>query len=74
MEIANKTSSLSWVDYMFFRIVSETSETRQSLDEYDIGYFLKMYEAITLKEYMESLRLTDIEIKRNQNNNKIPSF
>lgn len=59
---------------MFFRIVSETSETRQSLDEYDIGYFLKMYEAITLKEYMESLRLTDIEIKRNQNNNKIPSF
>lgn len=71
MDAASNTSSLSWTDYMMFRIVSETSETRQSLDEYGVEYFLKLYEAITLKEYLDSLRLTDIEIKR-ENANKKP--
>lgn len=55
---------------MFFKVVSETSETRQSLDEYDVDYFLKLHEAISLKDYLEELRFKDIEIKRNNEKNQ----
>ena len=66
MEVARKSSSLTWYDYMFFKIVSETSETRSSLDEYGIEYFLQLHEAIALKEYLVSLEYRDIEVKRNE--------
>lgn len=40
---------------MYIKIVSETSETRASLDCYDINYFIKLYEGLTLKDYVNAL-------------------
>lgn len=46
-----------------FKVVSKTSETRASLDMYDLDYIMKLYEAISLQEYMESLHHYD-QMKR----------
>lgn len=66
MDFANKTSSLSWVDFMYFKIITETSENRYSLDNYDINYFLNIFEALSLKEYISSLQMHDSVMKREQ--------
>ncbi|HBT0444898.1 TPA: hypothetical protein MCM29_005577 [Klebsiella pneumoniae] len=70
MDVARKSSSLTWYDYMFFKVVSETSETRYSLDQYGIDYFLQLHEAIALKEYIRDLEYRDIEVKRLSEKNK----
>jgi len=71
MDVARKSSSLTWYDYMFFRVVSETSETRYTLDQYGVEYFLQLHEAIALKEYIQDLGNKDLEVKR-QNEIKKP--
>jgi hypothetical protein len=48
---------------MLYRIVSKTSETRISLDQYDLRYMFSLYEAIDLEDYIELLRMKDAEAK-----------
>lgn len=59
MDLASTTSSLKWWDYILAKVVTETSETRHSLDQYGVDYMMDLYEMISLKEYMESLRQFD---------------
>jgi len=48
---------------MYLKIVKETSETRSSLDEYDINYFLDLFEGLSLKDYVESIYRVDSAMK-----------
>lgn len=57
---------MTWIDFIYFKIITETSENRTSLDNYDINYFLSIYEGLTLKEYISSLYMRDTEIKRKE--------
>lgn len=59
MEVASSTTSVSWWEWILFKVVTKTSETRYSLDQYDLDYTMKLYEAISLQEYMESLHQYD---------------
>ncbi len=64
MEIANTTASFSWSDAMYLKIIKETSETRASLDCYDIDYFLNIYEGLMLSDYLDALAKKDMVMKQ----------
>lgn len=49
---------------MLGKITYKTSETRESLDKYDIQYMLSIYEYIELQDYLESKVQEDANIKR----------
>ncbi len=51
---------------MYLKIVSETSETKHSLDFYDVGYLLSLYEGLTLKSYIEGLYMRDSTLKQKE--------
>lgn len=48
---------------MYLKITKETSETRSSLDEYDINYFLDLFEGLSLTDYVESIYKVDSAMK-----------
>lgn len=64
MELARKSSTLKWWDFIWFKLVKITHETRWSLDQYDSEYFMNLYEAISLEEYTKDLYQYDIDEKR----------
>lgn len=64
MELARKSSTLKWWDFIWFKIVKATHETRWSLDQYDSEYFMNLYEAISLEEYTKDLYQYDMDEKR----------
>lgn len=66
MEIASKSLSLNWFDIIIYKIISKTSETRASLELYDIDYMLNINEAIELESYLESLQYKNADIKTAQ--------
>lgn len=51
---------------MYLKIVRETSETRFSLDCYDISYFLSLYEGLALHDYIDGLYKADNIIKQEE--------
>ena len=63
MDLATESLSISWWDFILGKVVMETSETRYSLDQYDLAYVMNLYEMLTYKEYMESLRVHDQTLK-----------
>ena len=70
MDLAQDTTSLRWWDYIIAKVVTETSETRYSLDQYDLEYLMNLYEVISLKDYMESLRNLD-QLNKIENEKKL---
>lgn len=55
MEIASETTSLTWWDLIVGKVITKTNESMWSLDQYDLAYTMKLYEYVTLQEYIESL-------------------
>jgi peptidase E len=51
---------------MYLKITKETSETRSSLDEFDIYYFLDLYEGLSLQDYVAGLHNVDLSIKAHE--------
>lgn len=54
---------------MLGKITYKTSETRESLDKYDIKYMLSIYEYVELQDYLEAKVQEDANIKRNNATN-----
>ena len=61
-----KTSSLDFIDYMFFRAVKEGGETGASLESLDLNYLVKLNEWLDIQSYMESDVEKQIERKHKQ--------
>lgn len=40
---------------MYYKITSNTSETRHTLDFYDIDYMLSLHESILINEHIQTL-------------------
>lgn len=57
---------MSYWDTMYLKIVKETSETRASLDCYDIEYFFNLYEGLTLDDYVDGLLKKDSLMKQEE--------
>lgn len=66
MSIASESFSLNWFDYLLYKVVSKTSETRYTLDYYDVEYILNLYEAIELNNYLDELKSYNSEMKRKE--------
>lgn len=66
MSIASESLSLNWFDYIVYKVVSKTSETRFTLDKYDVEYMLNLYEAIELDAYFAELGVYNTEMKRKE--------
>lgn len=63
MELAKKSFSLDWWWIILNKVVTTTSETRWSLDQYDVDYLMNLYEAISLEDYLKSLQTYDHLVK-----------
>jgi len=61
---------LTWFDYMFLRVIKNTSETYVSLEQADIEYLFKVNEYLDIQEYLESAQYKAEEIKNNANKNR----
>lgn len=57
IKYVEKKTSLTWFDHMMFRIIfhKECSETRKSLEEYDMDYMFKLNEYLDSLDYLEEV-------------------
>lgn len=51
---------------MLYKVVSKTSETRSSIDKYDMDYLFQLYEAISFDEHIEKLYSVEQESRQVQ--------
>ena len=59
-----KTSSLGFIEYMFFRAIKEGGETGQSLESLDLSYLMKVNEYLDIQAYLED----DVEKQQERKN------
>lgn len=64
MEYARKNSSLSWFDYLWCRALKNfKGESRQSLENADMAYLLKLNEYLDVEEFITEVERRDSEGK-----------